>query len=493
MNLLRPLDYIVLTFYLLGVTAIGVWVTRGQRDAKDFLLASRSMAWLPVGISIVASFISGISYTGIPAEIANHGFGFLLYAFAYVLVIPVVLRVFLPFYAGRNITTAYEYLSGRFNLSVRRLASGMFIIWRMFWIATVIYVPCLVISVVTGMPLLPTLLTVGILTSLYTAAGGMKAVIWTDFTQFFVMFGGAVLAIGFIAAALPGGLTGIWGTAEAAGRTRMIEWSLDPIVRITVWGALAGGFFANLASFGVDQVIIQRYLTTRSLRDLRRTYLLNSAALFLVVAVLSFLGLALFAFYDRNPGLLPPSVQRDHLLPHFIAHQFPPGLAGLLVAAILAASMSSLSAGISAVTTALFNDFLPTARKSGEAGGQGLWRARGLSLAVGLAGTAFASLVGKLGTIMEIAVRLIDGFSGPLLAIFLVGIFTRRVGPTPVLIAAPVGIALTACANFFSPVSFMWYPVIGCLSTLLLTVVTHGLLERRPKEVGRVEAMQNAD
>ena len=481
---MHPIDYLILAVYLLGIGAIGVLAHRGQKNTGDFMLAGRSMPWLLVGISIAASFISGISYIGLPAEIRSHGLGFTIYGLAYVLVIPIVLRVFLPFYSGRPITTAYEYLEERFSPGVRKLGSGMFILWRLFWITTVIYVPSLVISTVTGVPLTRAVLVIGILTTAYTAVGGMKAVIWTDFTQFFVMFGGALLAIGFIAHTLPGGVGGILQIAGRGGRIAMPSLSLDPTVRITLWGALVGGFFANLSIFGVDQLVIQRYLTTRSAADLRRTYLLNCFALFIVVGVLSFLGLALFAFYEQRPALLPGTVPPDHVLPWFIAHQFPPGLTGLLVASIMAATMSALSAGINAVATALFNDFF----KSGE-----LSHARVLTFSVGIFSTILASAVGRLGTVMEISVRLIDGFSGPLLGIFVVGIFNRTVTAGSILIAGLLGIAVTACVNFFSRISFMWYSPIGCVTTVLTAFALHMVCRPPMREHEKFAAIPHAD
>jgi sodium-coupled monocarboxylate transporter 8/12 len=493
MNSLHVVDYLVLGCYLAAITAIGVRASRGQKNTEDFLLAGKSMGWLLVGISIAASFISGISYIGLPAEVRTHGLGFIVYALAYVFVIPIVLHTILPFYTRQRITTAYEYLEGRFSVAVRQLASGMFILWRIFWIATVIYVPSLVISTVTGMPLIPAVLIVGVLTTVYTSLGGMKAVIWTDFTQFFVMFGGAALAIAFIATAVPGGIAGIWETASIGGRTRLAELSFDPTVRMTLWGALIGGVFANLACFSVDQLIIQRYLSTRSAEELKRTFLLNCAALFLVVGVLSVLGLALFAFYVSRPHALPPSVPPDHVLPYFIAHEFPPGLAGLLIASIFAASMSALSAGINAVTTALYNDFVHRNRPLVNAS-EGLTAARTMTLAVGCFSTLLACWVGQLGMIMEIAVRLIDGFAGPLLAIFLIGMFFRRVGAGPVLLGAIAGVLLSAGVNFFSPISFLWFPAVGTISTVAATLLLHFMWPARVQEPGsRVAVLRDAD
>lgn len=480
---MHKVDYAILVLYLLVILAISAFSHRGQKSTGDFLLAGRSMPWPLVGISLVASFISGISYIGIPAEIRSYGIGYIIYALAYVLVIPVVLCVFIPFYSNRLITTAYEYLEKRFNIRVRRLASGMFVFWRLLWIATVIYVPSLVLSSVAAIPLLSAVLLIGILTTLYTAFGGMKAVIWTDFSQFFVMFGGALLAIGFVVHALPNGVHDILQAAMLGGRTSLPSLSLNPTVRITLWGALIGGFFANLSLFGVDQLVIQRYFTTKSAVDLRRTYLLNCFALLIAVGTLTFLGLALFAFYEQRPLLLPDAVPSDQVFPWFIAHEFPPGLTGLLVASILAATMSALSAGINAVSTALFSDFL----KSGN-----LAHARLLTFVVGISGTILASMVSRLGTIIEISVRLIDGFAGPLLGIFLVGIFTRTVYSGSIFIAALLGVILTGSVNFFTNVSFMWYSPIGCVTTVVAALALRAISGRPNTEHEKLATIPNA-
>lgn len=480
MNSLSAGDYCIIVFYLCMVTAIGLWSHRRNKDAEDFMFAGKTIGWLPLGISIAAAFISGISYMGLPAEVFSHGLGFMLYVFAYVLVIPVIIYLFLPFYSRVRITTAYEYLETRFDRRVRRFCSGMFIVWRLLWIATVIYVPSLLIAGVTGLPLLPSVLVIGLVTTAYTAFGGLRGVIWTDVVQFFVMIGGALAAIQFVTLAVPSGMSGIWATASDNGRTQFLDLSLDPTARVTVWGALIGGFFANLTFFGVDQMVIQRYLATRSAREMRSTFLLNCIALFVVVGVLAALGLALFAFFQSKPGGFPAGIAADRVLPYFIATEFPAGLRGLLVASIVAASMSTLSAGVNSVTTAIFNDFVGM---PAQTSGQALTFVRMLSIGVGLLCTLLASMVGALGSIMEIAVRVIDGFAGPLLAIFLLGMLTSRVGSDPALIGAVAGLAATCAANFFSPLSFVWFPAIGCLVTMAAAWLVQPFFGAGTKEV----------
>lgn len=479
MKSLTAADYIVLLVYLVMISAIGFSSNRRNSTARDFLLAGKSIGWLPMGISIAAAFISGISYMGLPAEVVSHGLKFMLYVLAYVLAIPVIVRLFLPFYGQLKITTAYEYLEARFNREVRQFCSGLFIVWRLLWIATVIYVPSLLISAVTGLPLLPSVFVIGLLTTAYTALGGLRAVIWTDVTQFFVMVGGAMVAIVFATLAVPGGIGGVWETAAAHERTQIIDWSLDLSTRVTIWGALTGGFFANLAFFGVDQMVIQRYLATKSANEMRSTFLLNCIALFVIVGLLATLGLALFAFYEHKPGGYPAGIGSERVLPYFIATEFPAGLRGLLVASILAASMSALSAGVNSVSTAIFNDFL-NSRGLTEASAT---RVRVISVVTGLLCTCLASMIGALGSIMEIAVRVIDGFAGPLLAVFLLGMLSRRIGSAAALIGAFAGLALTSLVNFKSSISFVWYPALGCLVSVAIALAVQPFLGAAPNKV----------
>lgn len=470
------LDFAVIALYLLLVTALGVMVHQRNRSREDFLFAGKSMGWIPIGISIAAAFISGISYVGLPTEVYSYGLNFMLYVLAYLLVIPVILYFFLPFYGGVRITTAYEYLESRFDRRTRQICSGMFIGWRLLWMATVIYVPSLLTSTMTGLPLLPSVLVIGILTTIYTAFGGLRGVILTDVMQFFIMVGGALAAIQFAAQAVPGGVTGIWSVASEQGRLLNLDFSFDLSARMTVWGALTGGFFANLSFFGVDQMVIQRYLATRTASEMRSTFLLNCLSLFLVVTVLAGLGLALFAFYRTAPGGLPAGVPSDRVLLHFIGIEFPPGLRGLLVASILAASMSTLSAGVNAVTAALCNDFR---NMSNVSEGAGLQQIRWMSIGVGLLATLIASQVGTLGSVIEVAVRVVDSFAGPLLGVFLIGMLSQRIGSGPAIAGVFAGLAATGYANFASSISFVWFPALGCLVTMLVAWLTNPLLGRR--------------
>ncbi len=480
------LDYLFLFGYLLVMVSMGVWVGRGQKDTKEYFLAGRSMGWFPLGISTIASLYSAISYMGTPSEYSTHGSKFAVQMLAAFPSAVVVIFVFMPFYHRLQVYTAYEYLEKRFNVTVRSLASGIFVLWRVLWMGTAIYVPSLVLHTVTGFALIETILAVGVVATLYTVVGGMRAVIWTDVAQFFVLFCGSILAL-WVVSSVVGGLPAIWVAAEAGGRTRVLDWSLDPTVRITTWGALASGLVGHLGTYGTDQVSVQRYLSARSLKVMQRSFLVNMGGGFPLGLMMISIGLGLYAFYHLNPGQLPAEIQGDRVFPYFIATQMPMGLRGIMIAAILAAAMSSIDSGLNSVATAIMNDFF---KRFGWSLGwvPGLVRVGGslelafsrlLTLGLGILVTVLACYVGRLGSIVEIAATIVDSFTGPMLGVFLLGMLTRKTEPKGAFAGLLLGTLVTAYFIFFSKVSFLWYAPIGMCTTLVLGRTTSRIVGGR--------------
>ena len=479
-SVFSALDYTALTTYLVLVVAIGVWVGRGQKDTKEYFLAGRSMGWFPVGISTLASLYSAITYMGAPAEYYVHGLEMASQTLSIVLVVPVVMFVFMPFFHRLQVYTAYEYLEERFDLRVRTLASAVFVFWRILWMGTATYVPALVLHTVTGMPLLETILGVGIAATLYTVAGGMRAVIWTDVCQFFILIGGSVLAV-WIIGTDAGGTGEIWRIAEQGGRTRLFDWSLDPTIRVTTWGALMGSLVGHIGMYGADQVSVQRYLTARSLPIMQKSFILNMGAGLLMKGFIIIIGLGLFAYYATNPQNLPESIQGDRVFPYFIATQMPIGLRGMMIAAILAAAMSSIDSGLNSCTTALITDFFKRfnwkpgwimrwapGEASHQVAARDLKLSRLLTLGLGVAVTVLACFVGGLGSIIEITNKLVNSFAGPMAAVFLLGMLTRRCGSRGAFWGLLVGSLVTSYFIFYSTVSFLWYGTVGLTATLLV-------------------------
>jgi len=460
----------LVTFGIYFAISIGVGLLAGgrQKNLKTYLLAGHQMHWAMIAISILAALFSGISFLGAPAETYSHNLVYLWVIIAYFVATPITALIFLPFFFRLNFYTAYEYLEHRFDLRLRRLSSASFVFRVCLWLALALYAPSLVISEMLGVPLWISIVITGGSTLLYTTLGGMKAVIYTDVMQFGVLMAGIITILFVAVQKTPGGLEGAWQIAEAGGRTQFLNWSFSPSERMTLWGAFIGGIFINLVGLVTDQVSVQRYLTATSLRESQRALWFKLVLTIPLVGVFYLTGLVLYSFYQTNPEMLAGLTSSDRLLPHFVSRQLQSPMPGLLVAAILAATMSTVSAGINSLTTATLMDFFYTKNK--EDGTESEERAkvkfaRLWTLGYGVITTLLALLVSRLGTLMEASNKITGFLGGPLLGIFFLGVFSKRANAQGALIGAITGFATVIGVGYFTATSFMWYAAIGCIST----------------------------
>jgi len=461
-------DALVFAVYMVGSVALGVSFAKGQQDLKGYLLAGHQMPWPLVSISIIAALFSGASFLGAPAEVFSHNLMYLWALAALVIATPITALLFVPHFYNSKFFTAYEFLEQRFDLRLRLVSSGLFIIRVTLWLTVALYAPALAISEVTGWPLATAILISGLSTSLYTAVGGMKAVIYTDVMQFAVLFGGMIV-IAFVAISkIPGGLEGAWRLAGADGRTNWLDARIDPTVRLTIWGALLGGAALALVQMVTDQVSVQRYLTAKSLKESQRALWFKLFLSLPLVSIFYFMGVILYAFYKSHPAALATLKHADRVLPHFVVHQLPSPFPGLLVAAILAATMSTVSAGINALTTATLVDFVERLSPSSKSELQKVRLAKWLCAGYGLACTGLAFFISHLGSLLEAPIKISGIFGGPLLGIFFLGVLSEKVTGTAALCAGIVGSLAVGSILLFSSVSFMWYAISGALLTYIL-------------------------
>jgi len=494
------LDWAVLVVYLAGTIALGASFYKGQKTTKDFFLAGRSMGWLPVGLSVVATLFSAISYIALPSVNQKYGLVFLTGAIAVFFCIPIVTQVFMPFYHKMQCYSAYEYLEKRFDVRVRCMASGLFIIWRIVWMSTAVYVPSVALRAATGgqIPLIPTIVVLGIFATFYTMLGGMKAVIWTDVIQFIVLFSGMILGIIFILRAVPGGFGAIWETASANGKTSLItpipEMAAAKTLgaklhayffltseKCTLLAVLVASFVGHIGFYTVDQATVQRYFTAKSLKDSRRSFWVNAFANVSLHVGLAFLGLALFAYFKENPHptmINGEAFKTDWGYPYFAATALPAGVAGLILAALYAATMSSVDSGINSCTTAFMVDFWRRLRygdisinaiaDSEEKSKDDLRMVRIMTVLLGAFVTVIACFVGQLGSIIVIAGKLVNGFCGPMFVIFLMGMFTRRAKSLGVIYGAIISLCIMWYLSFFAEITlnFKWTSTLGFVVSL---------------------------
>jgi sodium-coupled monocarboxylate transporter 8/12 len=464
------LDYAVFAGYLLLTAAIGLWFVRGQRNLDEYFLAGRSMGSVVVAMTILAALFSGISFLAAPSEGYANGLAYYLVNLGFLVATPLTTLVFLRFYYNSRFFTAYQYLEERFSVHLRTLASGSFIARVLLWLAAATYAPALALEQATGMPLWFTILCTGVVTTIYTTFGGMRAVIWTDVMQLIVLFGGQ-LAIALIAVSrVPGGWEQVYELGRQGGRLN-IDLSWDPTVRITLWGLLIGSAFMHLVQMATDQVSVQRYLTATSLKVAQRGLWLKLIMVLPVTAVFYGTGLVLYAFYQvhGDPLLAGKITKADQILPYFVVHELPHGFPGLFIAAIYAASMSTISAGINSLTSASLVDFYQRLWRNPDLSEKNQLRlARTLTFAYGAIVILLAFLVERLGTLLEATNKVISLIGGPLIGLFLLGMLFRRSTARGALIGWLTGLAATAWVCFGTKISFMWFAATGCLVTLIV-------------------------
>lgn len=451
-----PIDYTILLIYLVAMVWIGLRFAGRQKTADDFFLAGRNMPWLAVAMSMYASLTSAVTYMGLPGLAYRSNVTLLAVAVVSPLLAPVLIFVFYPVYRKLNITTSYEYIGIRFGESARKTAAALFLLARLGWMATVIYAPALALSIATGLPLVASILTMGILATLYTVAGGLAAVLWTDVAQFITLIGGAILVAVFLTRLSPDGFSGIIHFARDNDHLQL-DGSIS-LWRMTLTGVAISFFFQMMQDYGTDQVTVQRLLSTKTKGGMAKAIVFNSAVDFCIITLLLFIGLGLFAYYQLNPDTLPESISGDQIFPYFIAHVLPVGLSGLLIAAIFAAAMSSMDSGINSMATVVVNDFIfPMVGKKED--GETVRLARWVTAGLGALATAlsiYLFFISKAEGIIETFATFMGLFSAPVLALFLLGLLTQRG-----LFKAWIPAALTSIGVTFwmqtTEISWIWY------------------------------------
>jgi len=487
------LDYTVFGVYLTASVSVGLWSARGQKSLGDYFLAGRGMGSVLVAMSILAALFSGISYLAGPADVYKNGFAFGYAVLAFFIATPFTVIWMMPKFYQSRYFTAYQFLEERFSLSVRLLASGLFIFRVSLWLAAATYAPALALEKVTGLPLWITILASGTLTTLYTALGGMRAVIWTDVMQLIVLFGGQFMIVLVALGKIPDGLAGVWHTAVADGRMDLsFNFSLSE--RINFWSVIFAAAFLHLVQMSTDQVSVQRYLSAGNLKEAQRSLWIKLLFVLPVLILFYGTGLVLYAFYKQHGDPLAAGFiqKEDQILPYFVVTQLPAGLPGLLIAAIYAASMSTISAGLNSLASATVVDFkqrLSTAPAGTAA--QQVGNAKWVTVVYGALVIMLAFAVSKMpGNLVESVNTVIGLIGGPLLGLFFLGMFTKRATTRGALIGCLGGFAFVLSLYLYQNgmitaqkpaqvVSFIWFSLIGCAVTMTVGLLTSGRSAQR--------------
>jgi SSS family transporter len=522
---LRPLDLVVVVGYLVVSLGLGLALSR-QSNRDEFLTAGRSMGRITVGLSVMATLFSANSFVMYPSTAYGDSLKILLAAVAFMATTPLVVWVFIPVYSKLNCNTAYEYLEQRFHVSVRCLASSLFVVLRIAWMAAATFAASVAISGISGLDQYVVIIGLGVVAIVYTMFGGLRAVMWTDVIQFFVFFGTILFAAGLLISKTEGGASEIVETYFTGRENLVFDFRLDPTVRFGTFAILIGSFLEGLSSFGADQVAVQRYISARDARTSQVGFVVSQLGMLIVIPGLLAIGMGLFSYFHHNPDMLsdvaiaelqnaesskvvavrtrlaaagiPGGDQaiatyysthprelhadivtlglHDQALPRFVRLKFPPGVVGLLVAALMAATMSSVDSGIHSITTTLIIDFrdrlVPKWRPKTEAGE--MLVARILVVLIGVIAITLACFVGQLGDVFAVAKKTVGAFSAPLLAVFVLGLFVRRTTATGVFLGTFAGAVVTLWFTFaevFSDWFSLWVFVVGFVSSVVFSLL----------------------
>lgn len=615
------LDYGVILLYFAAMLGLGFYFSGAQKTTEDYFLGGRAFSWFPIGMSLMATLISAMSYTGLPGQSYDSGLVVLMHPASVWIGMPLIIGVVIPIFRGLRLDSVYEYLELRFDSRVRLLASAIFVVWRLLWLGGVIFAPCKLLILAAGwdIPTWPVLLVLGFITTIYTVLGGMKAVIWTDVIQGLVMLGGVAIVIVAVWLQMDGGAARVGAIAYDLGRLNIVDLNFDWNSRWSLWGGLPHWVLAMLSFYIADQITAQRILCAKSVIAARNSFLLNTLALTFLLPGLVYIGICLQAYYYDHPqemrgkwvtnvdgqtrkpitdpatrdvhnkrrnGIskqeeVDPTVGRplldwnnpddevvyknihelvkqrkvlepnskdpvinadelvnedtgeviieklamrrppdpnkpqklrpeiiidkranEELLPRFISTRLGWGVAGLIVAALLAASMSSIDSGLNSICSLLIIDLhrrygigrqwlanrlqKPVDELNEE---DELRLAQPLTLVVGVAATLAALLVANIADVFQIMITVANTFGAPLLAVYLLGMFTRRCTAAAAFWALvggslfTVGLTIGNQSGILSELGWkfhdIWNVTFGTLFTLGLGYVLSFVIGRR--------------
>ena len=489
------LDLLVLLAYLTGTTALGMWIGRGQRSASEYFVAERAIPWWAVLFSIVASETSALTFISIPGLAYTGNLGFLQVVVGYILGRIVVSYTLLPRYFQGQLVTAYALLETRFGLGTRRFTSIVFMCTRAMADSVRVFATAIPVALIIG-PAMPkayampsAILVLGLLTVVYTYRGGMKAVVWTELVQASVYIIGGISAIVLIGQSVPGGWTAIIDQASVAGKLGVIDSYTGFDRPHTMFAGILGGAFLAMASHGADQMIVQRLLSSRSLRDAQRALIGSGFMVFAQFTMFLMVGVGLWVLYGGKPF-----AAADQIFPSFIIEHMPHGLIGLIVAAIVAATMSTHSGAINSLAASTTHDiYLPITGRSAD-DPRTLKVGKLFALAWGLVLTLGALLFKEQGTPVVVIALAIASFTyGGLLGGFALGLFWKRAIQRDAIFGMSIGIGCMAFIVFakqlvaafpgldgmlggVATIAWPWYVLIGTSITFvcgMLSSFTH--------------------
>lgn len=453
------IDTVVLIAYIGLIVWIGSRFGKDQKNPEDYFLGGRKIPGWAIGLSVMATQASAITFIGAPGWGFEGGLERLVTFINVPLAMIVLILVFVPVFHRAGIYSIYELLERRFGPATRTLSALLFLVARGLATGVVLYAPALVLAVVTGWSVNLTIIIMAVLAIGYTVLGGISAVIWTDVIQMFVLWAGALLSVFLLITSLPDGWGDVIDFGVTSGMFNAIDFSFDPSVTYSLWAGLFGGFFLHVAYFGTDQSQIQRVLSSPSVLDAQRSLLIGGYLLIPQMLLFLLIGVILATYYQQH-GLTPPD-DLNELLPRYVVNSFPVGMAGLVIAGVFAAAMSSLDSALNSLSAVSVRDFYSRYIKSGASDEHYLKASRWATVFWGVYATLFAFFAGNLGPVIEAVNQIGSWFYGALLGTFLLAIFSHRSNARGAVSGLVVGMLSVWAVSSLMDVSWLYNNTIG--------------------------------
>ena len=467
--LMRYFDLAIILCYLVAITLFGARFRSGQKNLRDYFLGGRTAPWWAISLSIVSAETSTLTIVGTPALAFTGNLGFLQIVLGYLLARIVISFVFLPQYFKGEMFTAYELMRRRFGGRIGRLTASIFLVTRALAEGVRVFAISLVVSIVLGTGEVASIVLIVLLTLFYTFEGGMTAVIWTDVVQMTLYVAGAIASFVIILGKIPGGWDHVSAVAGAAHKFTIFDFRFAPTMDFfsrtySFWAGVAGGCFLTTATHGTDQLMVQRLLSARDQNQSRAALMASWIVICVQFVLFLLIGVLLFVFYG-DQGLSAPA-QKDRIYPEFVWHNLPTGLAGLIIAAILAAAMANLSAALNSLASTTVVDFY-RARAKSLSDETAMKIARWATVAWGGVLLLIAIAARNSKSVLEAGLTIGSIPMGALLGVFLLGVLTRKPREGSAMVGVACGLAAVLWTHFETPVAWTWYVLIG-------TVVTFG-------------------
>ncbi|MBS1832963.1 MAG: sodium:solute symporter [Acidobacteria bacterium] len=467
---MRIFDLGVILAYLIGITVFGARFGKGQSTLKEYFLGGREAPWWAIAFSIVSAETSTLTVIGTPALAYAGDFGFLQVVFGYLLARILISAVFLPTYFRGEMYTAYEVMQRRFGVRIRKLTAGLFLVLRALAEGVRVFAISIVISIILGTGEMSSIVLIVALTLFYTFEGGMTAVIWTDVVQMFLYVIGAVISLVVILGQIDGGWAEVARVGGELHKFRIFDFGFELTPAFftktySFWAGVIGGCFLTTASHGTEQLMVQRLLSAKDEAQSRKALMASWVVIFVQFTMFLTIGVCLYVFYQQR-GLSAPQ-PADRIYPEFIWNYLPHGIAGLVIAAILAAAMSNLSAALNSLASTTVMDFYKPMTGGHKPEEFYLRIAKLATLGWGVALFGIALVARNWGSVLQAGLSIASILYGSLLGVFLLGLLTRRTRENAAMVGMTAGFVLMLYIKFFTPIAWTWYVLIGTTATFV--------------------------